>query len=320
MKAVVVERYGDPDVLTLVDIPAPHAGQGEVRIRVYAAAVNPADRMFRAGDLDAKLTSDVPRPLRPGMDLAGVIDEVGDKARTDLQRGDHVMAMVNPIDKSGGAYAEYVVLPAEQVVRAPAGADHVHAATLPMNGLTARRAVDVLALPAGSWVAVTGAAGAVGGYAVQLARADGLHVIADAAPNDAELVGQLGAEVVVERGDDVAQRIRQALPQGVDAAIDAAVLGWQIEPAIRPGGQLAAVRRPGQPGVAPLSGRADLVVRDVWVPDYQFANDKLSQLSALAEQGRISLRVADVFDASRAADAHHKLDAGGVRGRLVLTF
>jgi NADPH:quinone reductase-like Zn-dependent oxidoreductase len=130
----------------------------------------------------------------------------------------------------------------------------------------------------------------------------------------------LGAEVVVERGDGVAQRIRQALPQGVDAAIDAAVLGWQIEPAIRPGGQLAILRRPGEPGVTPLSGRADLSVRDVWVPDYQLANDKLSQLSALAGQGRISMRVADVFEASRAADAHRRLEAGGLRGRLVLTF
>jgi len=98
------------------------------------------------------------------------------------------------------------------------------------------------------------------------------------------------------------------------------VLGWQIEPAIRPGGQLAILRRPGEPGVTPLSGRADLSVRDVWVPDYQLASDKLSQLSALAEQGRISMRVADVFEASRAADAHRRLEAGGLRGRLVLTF
>jgi len=109
MKAVVVEKYGDPDVLTLVDIPAPHAGPGEVRIRVHAAAVNPADRMFRAGDLDAALTSDVPRPVRPGMDVAGVIDQVGVGTDTNLRRGDRVMAMVNPIGKSGGAYAEYVV-------------------------------------------------------------------------------------------------------------------------------------------------------------------------------------------------------------------
>jgi NADPH:quinone reductase-like Zn-dependent oxidoreductase len=316
MKAVVVEKYGDPDVLTLVAIPEPHAGRGEVRIRVYAAAVNPADRIFRVGDLDAALTSDVPRPVRPGMDVAGVIDQVGVGTDTNLQRGDRVMAMVNPIDKSGGAYAEYVVLPAAQVVRAPADTDHVHAATVPMNGLTARRALDVLALPAGSWVAVTGAAGAVGGYAVELARVDGLHVIADAAPKDAELVRKLGAEIVVARGDGVAQRIRQALPRGVDAAIDAAVLGWQIEPAIRPGGQLAILRT----GMTPLSGRADLSVRDVWVPDYQLANDKLSQLSALAGLGRISMRVADVFEASRAADAHRRLEAGGLRGRLVLTF
>src|SRR5258708_780845 len=182
MKAVVVEKYGDPDVLTLVDIPAPHAGPGEVRIRVYAAAVNPADRMFRAGDLDAALTPDVPRPLRPGMDLAAVIDEVGVGTDTKLRRGDHVMPMATPTDKSGGAYAEYVVPPAEQVVRAPAGADHVHAATLPMSGLTARRAVDVLALPAGSWVAVTVAAGTVGGNPVRFARCAGFLVIAPRSP------------------------------------------------------------------------------------------------------------------------------------------
>src|SRR5882757_2943637 len=320
MKAVVVQTYGGPAVLSLVDIPVPHTGAGQVRIRVHAAAVNPADRMLRAGDLQAILTPEVPRPLRPGMDLAGVIDEVGDDADTDLQAGDHVMAMVNPIDTSGGAYAEYVVLPAQQVARAPAGVDHVHAATLPMSGLTALRALDVVGLPPGSWVAVTGAAGAVGGYAVQLARADGLRVIADASPNDAQLVRDLGADIVVERGDDVAQRIRQALPQGVDAAVDAAVLGWQIEPAIRPGGQLAILRRPSEPGVTPLSGRVDLVVRDVWVPDYQLANDKLSALGALAGQGRISMRVADVFEASRAADVHRRLEAGGLRGRLVLTF
>src|SRR5258707_12995734 len=97
MKAVVVEKYGDPDVLTLVGIPAPHAGQGEVRIRVYAAAVSPADRMFRVGDLDAALTSDVPRPVRPGLDAAGVIDPVGVGTDTNLQRGDGAMAMVNRI-------------------------------------------------------------------------------------------------------------------------------------------------------------------------------------------------------------------------------
>src|SRR5258707_14633010 len=108
MKAVVVEKYGDPDVLTLVDIPAPHAGQGEVRIRVYAAAVNPADRMFRAGDLDAQLTSDVPRPLPPGMVLPRVLAEGGDKARTLLQRGGRGQAAVTPTAKSGGASAEYV--------------------------------------------------------------------------------------------------------------------------------------------------------------------------------------------------------------------
>jgi NADPH:quinone reductase-like Zn-dependent oxidoreductase len=320
MKAVVLDGYGGPDMLRLADVPEPHAGPGEVRVRVRAAAVNPADVLFRVGDVDAALTSEVPRPLRPGMDIVGIVDEVGPGADTDLRPGDRAMAMVVPIDRSGGAYAEYVVLDARQVVRAPAGIGDAEAATVPMNGLTARRALDVLALPEGSWIAVTGAAGAVGGYAVEMAGADGLHVIADASPRDADLVRSLGADIVVTRGGGVAQRIRQERPEGVDAVIDAALLGPQIEPALRPGGQLAILRQPGERGTTALSGRVDVHVRDVWVPDYRFATDKLDELRARAEDGRLSLRVADVLDAGRAADAHRRLEAGGVRGRLVLTF
>jgi NADPH:quinone reductase len=320
VKAVAVTEYGGPEVLRLVDLPEPHAGPGQVRIRVHAAAVNPADTLLRIGDTDEALSEVVPQPYRPGMDLAGVIDEIGEETDTDLELGDRVMAMVVPIDASGGAYAELVVLDSRQVSRSPEGARHVEAATVPMNGLTARLALDVLSLPPGAWIAITGAAGAVGGYAVELAKADGLRVIADAAAADVDLVRALGADEIVARGDGIADRILEVRPEGVDAVIDAAILGAQIEPAIRPGGQLAILRRPKERGTNPLSGRAGVHVRDVWVPEYRFATDKLEQLRLLVEEGKLSMRVAAVYPASEAAETHRRLEAGGVRGRLVLEF
>lgn len=320
MKAVVVTRYGGPEVLEPAEVPEPHAGPGQLRVRVRAAAVNPTDTLLRVGDTDKALGSAVPRPLRPGMDLAGVLDEIGEGAATGLRTGDRVMAMVIPVDPSGGAYAEYVVLYAAQVVAAPAGSSHAEAATLPMNGLTARRALDVLALPPGATLAVTGAAGAVGGYVVELGKADGLRVVADASEADTELVRRLGADLVVPRGDGLAGRLLEAVPGGVDAVVDTALLGAAIEPAIRPGGQVAPLRRPGTRGTGPLSGRPDLTVREVFVPEYRTATAKLDQLRVLAEKGELSMRVAAVYPASEVAEAHRVLEAGGVRGRLVLEF
>jgi NADPH:quinone reductase len=227
--------------------------------------------VIRIGEVDAWFDEHVPRPLRPGMDLAGVVDEIGDGANTVLSRGDSVMGMVIPMDPSGGAYAEYVVLDPRQVTRTPAGLSDVEAATIPMNGLTARRALGMLELPAGALVAVTGAAGAVGGFAVQLAKVDGLYVVADAAPADVDIVTSLGADEVLPRGDHYAQAILARHSNGVDAVIDAALLGSRIEPAIRPGGQLATLGRAGDSGV--IAPSTSVVVRKVVVPEYRLAAD-----------------------------------------------
>jgi NADPH:quinone reductase-like Zn-dependent oxidoreductase len=317
----VVTEYGGPDVLRQIDTEEPHAGGGQVRIRVHAATVNPADVLFRLGDIDEALRAGpLTPPHRPGMEAAGILDEIGPGTHTDLSVGDRVMAVVMPIDSSGGAYAEYLVADADQVTRAPAGTSHAEAATLPMNGLTARRALDVLNLAPGDTVAVTGAAGAVGGYAVQLAKVDGLRVIADAAPADRELVATLGADQIVTRGTDVGQRIRHAHPEGVAAVIDAALQGNEVLPALRDGGQIAIVRRPGERGTSPIRPERGITIRDVWVPDYTHATDKLEALRTLAEAGRLTLRVARILPAADAAEAHRILEKGGVRGRLVLTF
>jgi NADPH:quinone reductase len=320
VRAVAVTEYGGPEVLRLVDVPEPHAGPGQVRVRVHAAAVNPADVLLRLGDLDAALAGRVTPPYRPGMDVAGVVDELGEGCVTGLDIGDRVMAMVVQSGDSGGGYAEFLALDERQVCRAPAGSQHVEAATVPMNGLTARHALDLLDLPPGAWIAVTGATGAVGGFVVELAKAEGLHVIADAAEADVDLVRRLGADVVVARGDGLAERILEVRPDGVDAVVDTAVLGAPVEAAIRPGGQLAILRKPTQRGAKPLSGRDDVTVRTVWVVEYRLARDKLDGLRLLVEKGRLSMRVAEVFPAHEAPEAHRRLEAGGVRGRLVLEF
>ncbi|MER6687344.1 quinone oxidoreductase family protein [Streptomyces olivaceoviridis] len=184
MRAVVMKEAGDAEVLRVAELPAPHAGAGEVRISVNAATVNAGDLLLRQGGGPSVVEI-------LGMDAAGIIDEIGPGTTTDLKLGDRVMAFVQPLRPAGGAYAQKVVLPANWVVQAPQGTSDVEASTLPMNGLTAMLAIDTLALSPGETVAVTGAAGGLGGYVVQLAHIAGLRVIADAAPADVDLVHPL---------------------------------------------------------------------------------------------------------------------------------
>ncbi|MFE1196094.1 NADP-dependent oxidoreductase [Streptomyces olivaceoviridis] len=319
MKAVGLLRYGGPEVLQVIERPTPHAAQGEVRLRVRAAAVNPVDTLIRTGASSVRLNGDV--PVVPGLDIAGTVDEIGPGTTSGLSIGDRVMAMVNPTRAAGGGYAQWVVLPESWVVPAPRDADHAEAATLPMNGLTALHALDQLNLAAGSTVAVTGAAGAVGGYAVQLAKAAGHHVVADAAPHDVELVTALGADAVVARGPGVAARFRAIAPAGVDAVVDAALMGPPLLGAIRHGGSLAVVRgMPDQQALRDAARRVGVSLVSAYVHAYDGRRDKLDLLRRLADDGALSLRVADRFPPEEAPRAHRLLEAGGVRGRLVIEF
>src|SRR6516164_2438674 len=142
--------------------PEVHAGPGQVRIRVHAATVNPTDVGVRDGSRAEQQKADPP-PYVPGMEAAGIVDEVGSGVPDRLKIGDAVMAIVVP-KGSHGAYREQIVLDARSVVRAPAGKTHTEACTLPMNGLTARQTLDLLKLSPGQVITVTGAAGAYGGY------------------------------------------------------------------------------------------------------------------------------------------------------------
>jgi NADPH:quinone reductase len=312
MRAVGVVEFGGPEAFQVVDVPEEHAGPGQVRLRIFAATVNPTDTYTRNGARAEMLKADPP-PYVPGMDAAGIVDEIGEGVDTGIQVGDRAMAIVIP-KGSRGAYREQLVLPAGAVTRAPSGSTHAEASTLPMNGLTARLALDLLALAPGQTIAVTGAAGAFGGYMVQLAKADGLRVIADASEADEALVRGLGADVVVRRGDDVAQRILAEAPGGVDGLADGSVQGLLLVDAVKDGGGIATVRGFTAEPVRGITWHA------VWVREYATAWDKLDGLRRLAEEGRIALRVARTFLPEEAGEAHRILEAGGTRGRLVIEF
>ncbi|MGI5472112.1 NADP-dependent oxidoreductase [Streptomyces sp. CA-132043] len=313
MRVIGVEEFGGPDALRVLDVPEPQPGPGEVRIRVHAVAVNPTDTLLRSGAHAQRLTDREP-PYVPGMDAAGVVDLLGPDDDGRLTVGQRVVALVVPTGPRGGTYADKIVVPAASVVPAPEGTDLTAAATLLMNALTARLALDELALSPGDTLAVTGAAGALGGYAIQLAKADGLRVIADAKPADEKLVRELGADEVVPRGDEVAQRIRKLVPDGVPGLVDGSLQGEKLFGAVADGGRLTVFRG--------WSGGAErgIEVRPVLVSDAATDTERLDRLSRQAEEGVLTLRVAEVFPAERAADAHRLLEAGGVRGRPVIDF
>jgi len=273
--------------------------------------VNPTDTYVRNGDRAAAQQDDPP-PYVPGMDAAGVIDEVGDGV-TGLAVGDRVMGIVVP-KGSHGAYRESLVLPAESVAAAPAGASHAEASTLPMNGLTARLSLDLLGLEPGQTLAVTGSAGAYGGYVVQLAKADGLVVIADASEADTALVTELGADLVLARGDGFAAQVREHHPDGVDGLADGAVQNESVIGALRDGGSFTSVR--GFKG-AP---QRDINFSTTWVTKYATAQAELDRLRQQAEDGQVTLRVAQTYPAATASESHRRLEAGGTRGRGVIEF
>lgn len=312
MRAVGVTEFGGPEALQLVDVPAEPLGPGQVRLRVAAAAVSPTDTALRAGFYVGR--DPVQEfPYVPGMDVAGELVEVGEGVALDIAVGEHVMGVVVPTG-AHGAYREDLVLPARSIARVPAGADDVAASTLPMNGLTARLALDRMALQPGQVLAVTGAAGAFGGYVVQLAKNEGLTVVADASEADEELVRGLGADVVLRRGDGFADRVREQYPDGVDGLADGAVQDAAVLPAVKDGGAVTTVR--GYRG----DGQRDLRVTPVLVREYAQEAEALDRLREQVEEGVLTLRVAQTIPAADAAEAHRRLEAGGVRGRLVLTF
>ena len=309
MKAVVVSHFGGPEVLQIAEVPVPQPAAGQVRIRVQAAAVNPVDIATRAGWLAASGLMAAGTEIGIGWDLAGVIDEVGPGV-DQFTVGDPVIGMRDLLSAPIGAQAEQIVLGTDAVARAPRNASPAQASTLPLNGLTAMQALDRLELQADQWLLVTGAAGALGGFALQLAAIRGLRTVAVAASQDEALVRQLGANEFVARTESLGSAVRRVLPLGVDGALDAALVGMPALDAVRDGGSFVAVSAGAAP--TPLRGTR---VHNVWI---RTDAPGLAELAALADAGRLTPRIASTQPLQDVAKAHERLAAGGVRGRIVL--
>ena len=307
MRSVIISHPGGPGVLAVGERPKPASDAKQVVIRAAAATVNPTDLILRQLG-DGKLAP----PWTPGMEVAGTVEAAGDG--TGFQQGERVFAVVGAHRPEGGAQAEFVVVPAASVARTPDGVSDAEAATVPMNGLTVLQALRRLDLPRGATLGVLGSAGAVGQYAIQLGVHAGLRVLADAKPEDEDLVRGFGAHEVITRSDDPGRAFRTVAPDGVDGLIDAAVIDSDALAPVRDRGALATVRLwngPTQRGIR---------IEPVWVPDDVADTEGLRELAEHLRARRLTPRIAGTYPIDRASEAHARLEAGGVRGRLVLTF
>lgn len=312
MRAVTFHRFGPPDVLQIEDRPMPVPGPEEVVVKVAAATVNPTDTFMRSGE-QAKMMAELQPPYTCGQEFSGRVEALGGPS-TRLSHGQAVMGIVNPRRPQGGAYAEYVCVPQRSVVAAPENIDLVEAATIPMNGLTARLALEALALPRGSTLLVTGGAGALGGYVVQLARDAGLRVIADAKDEDKPLLAQLGANDIVPRGEGMAAAVRTLCPGGVDGLVDAARLGEGAAALVRDGGGVVAVHR------AQTFDTQRLKVTWASVTSQVTNTEGLEWLAERVRRQALTPRVSHRLALADASQAHRLMERGGLRGRVVLVL
>ena len=309
MRAIGIAATGGYEVLSVIDRSAREPGPGEVRIAVRAAAVSATDGLLRI-----KGAGDLPAPWTPGMDAAGTIEAVGEGVER-LHVGQAVMAAVTPRRPEGGAQAELLVAPAAAVVAIPDGASFQQAATLPMNGLTAKLGLEVLGLRAGQTLGVTGGAGLLASYVIPLAREMGVRVIADAKPGEERLVRGFGADIVVARGERFVSAVREAVPDGVDGLYDTAMLHDSVFGAIRDRGIMVVVR-----GWKPDRTEREIKVKQILVDTVLERTDWLEELRRLASEHRLQLRVAGEYPPERAGEAQRATDAGGLRGRIVIVF
>jgi NADPH:quinone reductase-like Zn-dependent oxidoreductase len=305
MRAITYSRFGSADVLELTEQPDPHIGPDTLVVRVRAASVNPVDWKVREGRLQGLI--DTQFPAIPGWDVAGVVEQVG-LDTTEFQVGDEVYGYVRKDTVQGGTFAELVAAPVRTLARKPASLSFEEAAAVPLAGLTAYEAIRRAGVKDGQTVLVHAAAGGVGAFGVQIARALGARVIGTASEANHEFLRGLGAEPVTY-GDGLADRVRALAPDGVDVVLDfvggdAVAAGAQI---LADGGTIASIADP--------TARTEHGGHYIWVRPSVAG---LDALTALFDAGKLSVELAQVFDLADAADAHRASETGHTRGKVVV--
>ncbi|RSM44192.1 NADP-dependent oxidoreductase [Amycolatopsis balhimycina DSM 5908] len=298
MKAIVYGEYGGPEVLRLEDIEEPHAGPGQVRLKVVAAGVNPVDYKIRRGWMPDMAPASL--PAIPGVEAAGVVDEVGPGV-TGVEVGDEVLAPTVT-----GSYAEYAL--ADDFARKPAGLGWETAAALPVALETADRVLDTLMAADGETLLVHGAAGPVGAFGVQLAVARGVTVLGTASPRNHDYLRSLGAYPVTY-GDGLADRVRALAPHGIDAVFDAAgqdALDVSIE------------LRGSTDRIVTITDLRAFDLGIVFSGESRRFGAQLAEYAQLVADDALSVRIAATFALADAALAHELSETVHAGGKVVL--
>jgi NADPH:quinone reductase-like Zn-dependent oxidoreductase len=322
VKALVQDRFGPPDVLRLADTGMPEVGGGDVLVRVYAAALNPADWHILRGDpLIARLMGvglTRPKARVAGIDAAGVVETVGANVR-QLRNGDEVLGFCR------GAFAEYACAAEDQVVPKPGGISFEQAAAVPIAATTALRGIrDVGEVKAGQRVLVNGAGGGVGTYAVQIAAALGAEVTGVCSTRNAELVRSIGAAHVIDytREDFAGGRAKY------DVILDnvSSLPLTRLRGALTPKGTLV-LNGGGTPGhvFGPVAGIVRAVVANAFVsqrlrplPTRQNRQELLA-VTGLIEDGKLTPVVGRTYPLANTAEGLRHVEQGHTRGKIVIT-
>ena len=304
MRAITYSQYGAPDTLTLTDVADPKVGPAEVLIRVRSASVNPVDWKVLGGYLDGLMQVDF--PAIPGWDVSGVVEAVGPDT-PEFAVGDEVIAYARKDWVQHGTFAELVAAPVRTVARKPAALDWHQAAGLPLAGLTAYQLLTRLDTRQGETVLIHAAAGGVGILGVQIAKALGARVIGTASEGNHDVLRELGVEPVTY-GDGLVERVRELAPDGVDVVAD--FVGGVLESTqavLKDGGRHGSIAD----GTVAEAGGISMWAR----PD---AAD-LQALADLADAGKLTVPVAEVFALEDAAAAFALSAGGHVRGKIAIS-
>ncbi|WP_370947659.1 NADP-dependent oxidoreductase [Amycolatopsis sp. cg5] len=302
MKVAGFTEAGPPGVLRVLEIEDPHPGPGQVRIKVRAAGVQPYDAAVRAGWEPPG--ADLRWPRVPGNEFAGVVDEVGEGV-TEVRVNDEVLGFTQL-----RAYAEYVVVPQDQVTAKPEDMPWTVAGGFTAGAQTAHIALEVLKVTKGDTILIHAAAGSVGTAAVQLATLQGARVIGTASETNQVYVRSLGATPVVY-GDGLLERVKQAAPEGVDAVLDGAG-GAALEVSLR----LVEDRS----RILTLVEHEKAAGLGVRVSKSGRSAERLAELAALYAKGDLRFHVRKTYPLSQAADAHREIETGHGRGKVVIEF
>ncbi|MER6511322.1 NADP-dependent oxidoreductase [Nonomuraea sp. NPDC001636] len=309
MKAVRFHEFGGPEVLRYEDVAQPVPGAGQVRIRVAATSFNGVDGNIRGGYMQGPIPVELPHT--PGIDVAGIVDALGDDV-DDVAVGDRVVGLL-PMTEPGAA-AEYVLAPAEILTGAPKNIPLADSAALPLVGLTAWQALfDHGKLTAGQRVLINGAGGAVGGYAVQLAKEVRAHVIATASPRSAERVKAAGADEMI---DHTVTDVTAAVTEPVDLVLNLAPVAPErlaaLVTLVRDGGAVVntTVWMPAPSDEKRRVRGIDLFVRS--------DTDQLADLVARVGTGELRVEVAQRVALADLPALHAQAGAGELPGKTVV--